>query len=50
MRGVTVSTFFHELGHALIDAWDLPITGREEDAADQLPTWSCCILPNAVSR
>jgi hypothetical protein len=36
VRGVTVSTFVHELGHALIDAWDLPITGREEDAADQL--------------
>jgi hypothetical protein len=36
VRGATVSTFIHELGHALIDAWDLPITGREEDAADQL--------------
>lgn len=28
--------FFHELGHALVDAYDLPITGREEDAVDQL--------------
>lgn len=28
--------FFHELGHALIDAYDLPVTGREEDAVDQL--------------
>jgi hypothetical protein len=27
-------TFFHELGHALIDQYDLPITGNEEDAAD----------------
>lgn len=31
-------TFFHELGHALIDVWDLPTTGREEDAVDQLST------------
>ena len=27
---------FHELGHCLIDVWDLPATGREEDAVDQL--------------
>ena len=26
----------HELGHALIDMLDIPSTGREEDAADQL--------------
>lgn len=30
--------FYHELGHALIDIHDLPITGREEDAVDQLST------------
>lgn len=28
----------HETGHALIDAYGLPITGREEDAADDLAT------------
>lgn len=28
--------FFHELGHCLIDVWDIPATGREEDAVDQL--------------
>jgi hypothetical protein len=33
-----VFTFYHELGHALIDVYDLPITGREEDAVDQLAT------------
>lgn len=38
VRGATTATFFHELGHALIDAWKLPITGKEEDAADQLST------------
>ena len=26
----------HEVGHALVDVLDLPITGREEDVADQL--------------
>jgi hypothetical protein len=33
-----VFTFYHELGHALIDIYDLPATGREEDAVDQLAT------------
>lgn len=28
----------HEIGHALIDQLDLPATGREEDAADELAT------------
>jgi hypothetical protein len=32
----TTFAFFHEVGHALIDAYDLPVTGREEDAVDQL--------------
>ncbi len=31
--------FMHELGHALIDAYDLPITGMEEDAVDQLASF-----------
>jgi hypothetical protein len=38
VAGATLFTLFHELGHALIDVWDLPITGREEDAVDQLAT------------
>ena len=33
-----VQTLFHELGHCLIDVWDMPATGREEDAVDQLAT------------
>ncbi len=36
---------FHELGHALVDVLDLPITGREEDAVDQLAAWS--LIDNA---
>lgn len=31
-----ISTFYHELGHALIDVLQLPVLGREEDAADTL--------------
>jgi Putative metallopeptidase len=30
--------FLHELGHALIHDWNLPVLGREEDAADQFAT------------
>ena len=32
----TEATFFHELGHAVISLYDFPVTGREEDVADQL--------------
>src|SRR5438128_800503 len=35
VSGVIIATLFHEMGHALIDVWNLPITGKEEDAADQ---------------
>lgn len=38
VANATMFTFYHELGHALIDLYDLPITGREEDAVDQLAT------------
>jgi len=30
---------FHEVGHALVDLLDLPITGREEDSVDSLAAW-----------
>ena len=36
----TIGTFFHELGHAAISVYDLPITGREEDVADQLAAFA----------
>ena len=38
VKSATAATFFHELGHGLVDAWKIPITGREEDAVDQLST------------
>lgn len=30
--------FYHEAGHSMIDMFDLPVTGWEEDAVDQLAT------------
>lgn len=39
MIGATIFIFFHELGHCLIDVYDLPATGREEDSVDQLSTY-----------
>lgn len=36
LASLTLSFFlWHEIGHALIDVYDLAITGREEDVADQ---------------
>jgi hypothetical protein len=33
-RSNILAIFYHEFGHALVDILDLPIYGREEDAAD----------------
>lgn len=38
IAGVTNGFLFHELGHGLVDLYDLPVTGKEEDAVDQLST------------
>jgi hypothetical protein len=35
LRHLYLYVTMHELGHALIDVLDLPVVGREEDAADQ---------------
>ena len=32
--GATVDVFLHEVGHAVFDLLDVPVLGREEDAAD----------------
>lgn len=34
-----VATLYHEAGHALIGELELPITGREEDVADQMAAY-----------
>ena len=36
--GAILFTLMHELGHALIGEMDLPVVGREEDAADEFAT------------
>lgn len=38
MFGTTFFVFFHEVGHALVHVLELPVTGKEEDAVDQLAT------------
>jgi len=38
VTGTLVFALMHELGHGLIDVLQLPVTGREEDAVDQLAT------------
>jgi hypothetical protein len=34
-----IATFYHETGHMVIDLYDLPATGKEEDVADQLAAY-----------
>ena len=42
---------FHEVGHALVDQWDLPVLGREEDAVDAFSTiFMTDIVDEASSR
>ena len=45
----TLFVFYHELGHALIDMLDLPVTGREEDAVDQRSRGSRCATRSTTS-
>jgi hypothetical protein len=45
----TVATVYHELGHAVISLYDLPVTGREEDVADQLAAFAI-LEPDAVLK
>lgn len=51
VSGALVFVVFHELGHALIDVQQLPVLGREEDAADKISTFLILqdpMLPDAV--
>ncbi len=36
IQGNVIGTFYHEIGHAMIDVLELPVLGQEEDAADVL--------------
>lgn len=39
VTGNILFTFYHELGHALVDMLEIPVLGREEDAVDSLAIW-----------
>jgi hypothetical protein len=39
VRGATITIFLHEMAHALFDLLNIPVLGREEDAADQVATY-----------
>lgn len=39
VAGAFIAILMHEVGHALVAVLELPITGREEDAVDQLSAW-----------
>ncbi|MDH3494030.1 MAG: DUF4344 domain-containing metallopeptidase [Acidobacteriota bacterium] len=41
MNKAMTFVFLHEVGHALIDGYELPITGNEEDAADRCSAFIC---------
>ena len=48
--GPFVDTSLHEFGHALFDMLDLPVFGREEDAADQVAAYIYLQLGKAEAR
>ncbi len=39
VAGAYIAVALHEAGHALVDVLEIPVTGREEDAVDQLSAW-----------
>lgn len=41
MNDAITFVFLHELGHALIHNYDLPVTANEEDAADRCSAYIC---------
>lgn len=48
--GPVAQIFLHELGHALYDLLDVPVLGREEDAADQFAALVLLELPPVQAR
>lgn len=39
MLGTLRFVLLHELGHGFVDLYQMPVLGREEDAADRFATW-----------
>lgn len=50
ISGPIAQVFLHELAHALYDLLDVPVLGREEDAADQFAALVLLELPPAQAR
>ena len=48
--GPTIEVFLHELGHAIFDYNEVPVLGREEDAADQLAAYFLLQFDKANTR
>ncbi|UHC17075.1 DUF4344 domain-containing metallopeptidase [Methylobacterium currus] len=48
--GLIAQAFLHETGHALYDLLEVPVLGREEDAADQFAALVLLELPPAQAR
>lgn len=48
--GGFIDAIFHELGHALFDMLNIPVFGREEDAADQLSAFLMLQFGKDVAR
>jgi hypothetical protein len=46
---VTDFIFYHEIGHALIDVYELPTTGPEEDAADSFSSYIMADLTESTT-
>jgi hypothetical protein len=50
LLGPLVDVFLHEFGHALFDLFDVPLFGREEDAADQVSAYLILHLGKEEAR
>jgi hypothetical protein len=48
--GGLVGVILHELGHAVFDMLEVPVMGREEDAADQISTFIALQFNRDVAR
>jgi Putative metallopeptidase len=50
MTGPTTDVFLHEAAHATFELMQIPVLGREEDAADALAAYYVLQLPPEQKR
>ena len=50
VRSTVIAIFLHETAHALFDLLNLPVLGREEDAADQVATYALLNLDRSGAK